>query len=921
MKGLLFITAWLIATVMHAAVIEGTVIDKETREPLIGATVQIKGTTTGAVTDIDGKFKLAGVRNGTHEIVVSYISYRTQTISVEVANITNIEIEMATDAQLLNEVVIVGQVKKNTETSIITQQKTSLVVQSGVSAQQITRTQDKDASEVIRRIPGISIIDEKFVMVRGLSQRYNNVWINKSAVPSSEADARAFSFDIIPSSQLDNMVVVKSPSPEYPADFTGGFILINTKDVPNENTFGINIGGSINDRTHFRKFFYNEGSGTDFLGFDNGLRSLNNGIKTILKPSGNGEENNYGLLNNNLNNDWTIKRKSPVSDLSLSMNFSHRWTNDNGNTWAMLGVLNYSNNYKTYLDMDNNLFGGYDTTNDHPNYLRQYKDNQYNHNARLGAMMNFTYVTADGNSRYELKNIFNQLGKDRYTYRKGYDAQNDYEEQAEYYYQSRSTYNGQFTGKHIINDENHLDWSIGYSYANRNMPDRRRFIRVLDEDKQQFTIDNLSDVNREFSRLNEHIASANVNYQRTFHFDNFDPMLKVGGYSEYRTRNYNTRFFLYTWNNGRLPQQYATMDIPNQLMHDENYGSDKLSLLEKVDYTNNYDGNNFLGAGYIGMNLPFGKVNVYAGVRFEHNKMELISNTRQYEESKKSTFYTYNDFFPSVNTTYKLDDKQQFRLSYGRSVNRPEFREVSTSVFYDFDLASNVEGNAALKPAYIDNVDLTYELYPSIGELVSVGFFYKHFKNPIEWVYTLNGGTDYTYSNINAESATNYGVEVDIRKSLDFIGLRNFSLSFNGALIKSKVHFPEGAREKSRPMQGQSPYLINTGIFYQSENKGWNAAIMYNRIGKRIVGVGRSMGTGDNIVNVPDSYEMPRNAIDLNVSKKFGEHIEIKFAVRDLLAEHVVYQQFQETNHGDVKQINRKYKPGRNFNLNFSYQF
>ena len=907
----------LISFGLQAATIKGSVTDKETGEPLIGATVQISGTTTGAITDMDGAFELVGVRNGTYELIFSYISYKTLTVNVTVSGVAEIKVEMIPDTQQLEGVTVTAEAKRNTERAMIVQQRQSLVVQTGVSAQQITRTQDKDASEVIRRVPGISIIDEKFVMVRGLSQRYNNVWINNSAVPSSEADSRAFSFDIIPSSQLDNLMVVKSSAPEYPADFTGGFILINTKDVPNKNSLNISVGGSYNDKTNARGFYSSAGSSTDFLGFDNGFRGLSDGISTQL-VSDNGEDNNYSLLNNGLNNDWTVKRHKPLANLSLNVNFSHRWALSNGAAWAMLGAANYSNSYQTYSDMSKNLFGGYDTTHDRSNYLHQYTDDQYNHNVRLGIMYNVSYITSNGNHRFEFKNIFNQLGKDRYTSRYGYNAQSEYEKQAEYYYQSRSTYNGQLTGKHTITDLDNLDWSIGYSYANRNMPDRRRYIQVYDDDLEAFYTEKINDISREFSRLDEHIMSANVNYQRQFHFGKFSPLLKAGGYGEYRSRKYDTRQFIYTWNAGSLPSTYAKMDIPTELLQEENYGADMLSMIEKVDYTNNYEGTNTLYAGYLAVNLPFGKLNVYAGVRFEHDEMKLVSNTKQYEESHKNTYYTYDDFFPSVNMTYKLNEKHQFRLSYGRTVNRPEFREVSTSVFYDFDLASNVEGNASLKPAYIDNFDLSYEFYPSEGELISVSLFYKHFKDPIEWSYTVSGGTDYVYSNINADSANNYGVEIDIRKNLDFIGLRDFSLSLNAALIESKVHFDESSSQTDRPMQGQSPYLVNAGLFYQK--KGWNAAVMYNRIGKRIVGVGRSMGSGDNIVNIPDSYEMPRNVIDISASKQLGKHFEIKAGIRDLLSESVLYQQFQETDNGEVKQVNRKYKPGRNINLSLTYK-
>ena len=338
MKGIsLMIILLMLVLTVQAAALRGTVTDKATKEPLIGAAVQLSGTNTGTITDVDGNFELAGLRNGTYKLIISYVSYCTQTVEVTINGMFEIKVELEQDNQQLGEVVVVADAKKNTENAIITQQRTSLVMQTGASAQQITKTQDKDASEVICRVPGISMIEEKFVMVRGFSQRYNNVWIYNSAVPSSEADARAFSFDIIPSSQLDNMLVVKSPAPEYPADFSGGFILVNTKDVPSSNLFTISVGTSLNDQTHFKKFLYNKGSGTDFLGFDNGFRSLKGGINAVLSPMNNG----YDLLNNGLNNDWTVKDRRPLVDLSLNMNFSRCWVDSSGRTLAMLGTVNY----------------------------------------------------------------------------------------------------------------------------------------------------------------------------------------------------------------------------------------------------------------------------------------------------------------------------------------------------------------------------------------------------------------------------------------------------------------------------------------------------------------------------------------------------------------------------------------------------
>lgn len=803
--------------------------------------------------------------------------------------------------------------------------KSSPVIVSNVSAQEITKTQDTNAGEVIRRVPGVSLIDDKFVMVRGLSQRYNNVWINGGAVPSSEADSRAFSFDLIPSSQIDNMQIVKTPSPEYPADYTGGFITITTKDIPAENTAELSVGGNWNDISSFSDFKYAKGSGTDFLGFDSGMRGLNGGINATMNSiAGNGVD----LLNNGLNNDWRVRTMSPLGDLKLSGSLGRRWKLGDRQL-GMIAAFNYSNEYRKYEDMQNNLYGVYDADKDQSNYLRYSVDDQYNHNVRLGAMLNFTLLSADGNSKYQLKNIFNQIGNDRYTWREGLSAQSDNENSAEYYYRSRTTYNGQITGKHTFAlDE--LDWSASYSYANRNVPDRRRYLinDALEPGVMQLTSPN--DISREWTKLDEHIVSAAVNDKHEFKFGSFTPSLKFGAYGEYRTRKYTTRDFIYNWNaaNNTLPDGFRQNDLSEMLSDESYFGADRLYLLEEQHMRNNYKGNNYLGAGYFAANIPLGKLNIYAGLRYEYDHMELITNTRDNAESPFSHNYEYSDLFPSVNTTYKINDKHQLRLSYGKTVNRPEFREVSPSVFYDFDLASDVQGNTDLKPCYIQNVDFRYEFYPSKGELISIAAFYKYFDSPIEWTYTVTGGTSLVYSYMNAKRANNYGIELDIRKDLSFIGLPGFSWSFNGALIKSRVKFEEGSKEENRPMQGQSPYLVNTGIFYKNDKMQLDIALLYNRIGKRIIGVGRSEGTtsGNETLRVPDSYEMPRDVIDLSASKKFGKHWEVKLSIRDLLAQKVYYKQFADVHYSngtsrEVEQITRVYKPGRNIGVSAVYKF
>lgn len=909
---LTFLSLVLAVVQSHAGVIRGMVLDKTSKEPLIGATIMVDAGRTGTTTDIDGRYSME-LREGRHNIHISYVGYSD---TIVVANIlarekeTILDISLSPDATSLSEVTVTAVARKDTEAAMIEEERQSDVVQTGVSAQQIAKTQDKDASEVIRRVPGISIIDDKFVMVRGLSQRYNNVWFNGSAVPSSEADSRAFSFDIIPSSQLDNIVIVKSPAPEYPSDFTGGFVMVRTKYQPTNSGFDISLGTSVNDMTHFRDFKYYKGGGRYYHG--------QFGSPLTTYP---GYANRIDVLGNGFSNDWKTYTRKPVGDLKFNASYNNRWRFESAGTLGLLGSFNFSNSYRTMTDMDNSLYGPYDIVNDLPVYLRKATDNQYSRDTKFGGMLNLSFLPQNNNHRYEWKTIYNRIVKNRYSDRTGFNAQPDNIEEMEYFYSTRNTLNTQITGRHEFTSVTLWDWSAGYAYSDRDMPDRR-LIQLTDRTDNRMGIYR---INREFTRLREHTASFNTNFHQVVTLGAFRPVVKAGLYAEYRSRTYDVREFQYGWQpDNNLPSDFEfSGDVPGDVLIPENYGPDKLYIYENVNFLNSYKASSKQLSGYVGINIPWKSLTVYGGVRYEYVDQLLRMNTRQSESSLQNTHYYYKDFFPSVNLNYKFSDEHQLRTAYGRTINRPEFRELAPTVYYDFDLGSSVMGNYDLRAAYIQNFDLRYEWYPSKGEIVSIALFYKKFSNPIEWTYTVAGGTDLVYSYINAKGADNYGIEIDIRKNLGFIGLNDFSLSFNGSLIKSKVKF-DGGNNIDRPMQGQSPYLINAGLFYN--RSGWSAAILYNRIGKRIVGVGNKYGTGadGSSRNIPNSYEMPRNSLDLSLGKKFG-HWELKASVRDVLAERYLFKQIEDivtpdkTKH--IEEVTRSYKPGRNYNLSITYNF
>ncbi|MEG2070815.1 MAG: TonB-dependent receptor, partial [Bacteroidales bacterium] len=245
------------------------------------------------------------------------------------------------------------------------------------------------------------------------------------------------------------------------------------------------------------------------------------------------------------------------------------------------------------------------------------------------------------------------------------------------------------------------------------------------------------------------------------------------------------------------------------------------------------------------------------------------------------------DLFPAVNLSYAIKEKHIFRIVYGKTINRPEFREIAPYVYYDFESFSYYEGNTYLENAKIHNVDFRYEFYPQTSEMISIGAFYKQFVNPIEMTYFYAGGQmQYTY--MNAHSAYSVGIEIDIRKSLDFMKLKNFSIVLNTSFLKSEVVFPENSVELNRPMQGQSPYIVNAGLYYDNSSLGLTFSILYNIAGKRIVAVGQANQNANE--NIPNTYEMPRHSLDLSIQKQFGR-CTVKLGAKNILCQKIILSQ------------------------------
>ena len=455
----------------QTGVIQGHIRDAKNQEPLIGAAVVVAETSTGAVTDMDGYFRIEGVRPGAYSVSASYVSYQTQVRGgVEVSAGQEINLDMALeDAGLqLQNGTVTAQRRLGTEMAVLSTVRNSLPVASGISAQQIGRTQDNDAAEVLRRIPGITIADDRFIIVRGLAQRYNNVWLNEAATPSGETDSRAFSFDVLPASLIDNMMIFKSPSAELPADFSGGFVRISTKNIPEGNTFQIAWQSGYNTRASLRSFSLAKGHAADYAGFGAGSRLLPADMPAHLNevPTADAAE-----FTRQTNSGWAVKNFTapPEQKLALTLNRSFRIGKA---TVGNITNLNYRTGYD-FFETANNNYLSYDMKNDRPSYRFRYGDVQYRNTVKLGALFNWSLV--NDRNKLELRNFFNQRGTASLSQRQGTDYYSDEEiRRWESIYTSRTTYSGQLSGNHRFAEEaGKADWTAGYAYANYSEPDRK----------------------------------------------------------------------------------------------------------------------------------------------------------------------------------------------------------------------------------------------------------------------------------------------------------------------------------------------------------------------------------------------------------------------------------------------------------------
>lgn len=903
--------------------ISGSIIDSKTGETLPGATILIEGTTRGGSADFDGKFAINNVPAGKVNLIVNYISYTQKKIEgvvVKAGDVTDVNVLLdPSTSQDLKEVEVVVTLNKENNTALVLQQKNNASVSDGISAETIRRTPDRNTSDVLKRVSGASIQDNKFAIVRGLNERYNAAYLNGAPLPSSESDRKAFAFDIFPSNMLDNLVITKTARPDLPGEFAGGVIDITTKSIPEKNFVSVSVQGGYNTQATFKDRYYYEGGKTDWLGLDDGTRKLPDVIPGVADyPQSRDRVGQISVakkFSETSANNWSILKGSTAPNLALQASAGYNFKRKERDFFGIIGAITYnSTNTQTTAvrtDYVNN-------TPDIPSVVSaSLTDRGYTRQVLAGAMLNLACKVNPNNS-ISLKNLYSINSTDQTIMRDGItklDAGPGSEgltRQTALWFTSNRIFSSQLIGEHYIPAAKlRINWIGAYSNVIRDVPDLRRNVLSASPGDTIYTA-NLSpaSVGNDYggdmfwSHLTENIKSFKGDVQRNFKVSekfNFD--LKAGGYIQERSRSFTARQLGYTLYDipggisfdaslGTLPasQMFSTANmgiLPN--------GMGGFKLTEGTKPQDSYDASSSLKAGYLMADVKVWKwLRVVGGVRAESYYQKIVVPDALFNINKQYDTYdtTKLDWLPSVNAIFALTDKQNIRASYSKTLNRPEFRELAPFAFYDFNTNYLTTGNLALQRAVIHNYDVRYEIYPGRGQLFSVSGFYKHFINPIELMAATNDN-EAKYG--NSPTANVYGVELEGRivigslmkfKSDSSFASRffnNLTVFANYAYIRSKLQMAWGPGKPdyvpdTRPLQGQAPYTFNAGITYADNDNGFSVSAIANRVGQRIWIVG-------NYTENPSIWENGRTAMDLQISKTFLKNrLEIRLTARDILA-------------------------------------
>lgn len=930
MRKIFTITTFLFScfsTLAQSGKIEGKISDSKSGKLLSGVSVMILGSNTGVVSDQNGFYTITLNPNSQNSIKVSILNYSPKVIDnieVDPNSVSTLNIVLDPKINTEETVVIRTTAKKESAQALIAFQKNTNTVSQVISSETIKRSPDKNTGEVLKRAPGLSIQEGKYIIVRGLNDRYNQTMLNGILMATTEPDRKTFSFDILPAGMIESIVINKAFLPEFSGEWAGGLVQINTRDVPAKSFLNISIGTGFNTQTAGKDFLSYKGGKLDWLGIDDGFRALPEFLPTKSKFASLDRQNksDYGKLFKNVWSAENINNNiSSIANKSFQLNGGINKKFGNSNRFGSIFAVNYNQSFKKTDDLINRLFT---VQNNIPDISYDYQNTKYSKDVLAGALANFT-LQIGKNNKVSFKNLINinstnyvseKSGKD-FDFIPGAGANIKATELA---LKTNTFFNTSLDGEHNLNFINtRFHWYGSFNILDQYIPDQRRIEYIKDTAANaQYKLligasqSSQKSGSRYYGYLNDYNYTTGGDLKKDFKLFNREQSIKIGYFFQVKDRLFDSRPFAIF-----LPSDNPLLiQLPSdKIFAAENFGDgteNKFAFNEISGDQYRYIANTILNAGFLQIENIFGnKLKASYGLRIEHYD-QVMGSMKQSDSRhlhKKDL-----DFLPALNLTYKLNNKTNLRLSASQTVIRPEFRELSDFAFYDFDMGATVTGNRILERTKVFNSDVRYEIYPRSGELFTVGAFYKYFKNPIELFYNPSSGGASTFNYINADKAYSFGAEMEIRKKLDFIqGLKNFIFQSNVSYILNRVSKSNANLE--RPMQGQSPYVLNASLQYGLNKYGLSTTLLFNQIGDRIFYVGGN--------DFPPVTERHRSLFDFQIAKKIlKKEGELKLNISDLLnSDNIFYldidnnRKYDKTK--DALAIKRKY--GSTFSLSFSY--
>ncbi|MGJ1204439.1 TonB-dependent receptor domain-containing protein [Sphingobacterium lactis] len=883
--------------------IVGTVVDNK-GEPLVGATVMVRGAGQSMMTDSKGNFNLP-IKAGNYIIEISFISHQSQRITdvkVSEGKTTSLNIAMVPSANALEQVTVTVGFRKASISGLLARQKNASEISNGISAEQIASTPDQNMGESIKRISGVNTLNNKFVVVRGIGERYNSATLDGTTLPSTEGHSRNFSFDIIPSSIVDNVVVAKSITPDMNTTFGGGLVQINTKDIPTENFMTLSVGTGLNDLSTGKGFLSPKRGKHDYLGFDDGRRDF----PTDFKPSNDMEDKEAMIAQSKsfTTDNFTLYQyhAKPAQNYQFAIGRIYNLKGSSLNKLGFTGSLNFRNNQEI-VQIDETKRGKW---NDHFDGFS--KGNTYEFNSTWGGILNVGLQLEK--HRFSSRNTLTRIFNNNLTRITGIDTDN-----ADPYANKIKETNvptfttlvlNKLTGQHNFGKFK-VEWEgarTGIDRKDKDMGIATQFLsskKINGENVFVYTGGLLSNPTDNISRHNyankETHYSTSISTTYPFNLGDVHSTVKSGYF--YLSRN--AEFSWQIANQITIPANFR--EELNYLPIAERFKPENIGVDGFLYYSNGhnedyYEGNSKNHAAFVMLDHKWkDKLRLVYGIRPEYYTYNEIRNpqnklTYLLFTAKKEQHWRW---FPSANLTYSPISTLNLRAAYSKTAIRPDLMENSQferySPFLDGSLSSS-----GINSTVIDSWDFKAEWYPGLGEIISAGIYYKYFANPSEITGRQTMDLEWAFRLENAAWAKVYGLEFELRKNLGFIMenpiLEHTTVYGNVTLQKGDVmtfaNVWDSVKNESvmvesqqkRSLYGQSPYLINAGLQYQGSKFGFNVAI--NHTGRK---------TSIISDNVPDiEYEMPRSILDAQVSYKFlNKKLEFKVNASNILNTNAVF--------------------------------